>query len=747
MNYLSRFLAVCLAVSLTACGGGSGGNAGTPLLGGAVADLFTSAPASLTLEAGGAKASAFVIGGGKRPYTVVSSDSSVVTVGQGGEGGFVLSGAKVGTAVVSIKDAGGQAVTVAVTTRASKDLTVAAPSNLILAPTEKQSYAVSGGSAPYAATSNNSSVVAVDLASTGLVITGQRTGSAQIAVIDSANNRVFVDVTVSAAPPLSSTVPAVLSLLVDVPSPLYKVSGGVPPYEVRASNPGVLSATLSGGELSLKGLAVGSSSLLVTDAAGMSASLATVGVNRPTSTPLAAIPSTATGQVGDSLTFTITGGTPDGTGLYSIRSNNPNIVTVPATGGTSFKASLVAAGSTVVTIMDSLGQVQNVAVTAQQPSVTVLFTTAPPTVVFTNGVSQTFDVGGGTGGYRFQSSNLAVATVPPSGSVLTVTPVEVGTATITVSDSAGTQRSFSVLVQPALPLSTTAPAAGVTLAPSVATTPYAIIGGRVPYEVSSSNPAVVRASIPVASPNVLGIIPSAPGVAAITVTDAAGARTVVNVTVSPVGTSALTVTPGAAAGTVGDVLTFTVSGGTPSNTGAYTVRSNNTNVLTVVQTQPAVFQASLLNAGSTVISVFDSQGQIQNLTVNVASTPTAIRLAPIAITVGESYDLGPNPAPNNLSLTVIGGTVSSNARVFSSDVGRILATSNGRTITLYRGSYGKLCFRPADGANTLGAELPVVITVVDDLGASATMTVTIRNEVTSTNDAATPPQQVLTSCE
>lgn len=746
MNYFYRLLAVCLALALTACGGGSGGNAGTPLLGGAVPDLFTSAPASLTLEVGGGKAAAFVIGGGKRPYTVVSSDSSVVTVGQGGEDGFVLSGAKVGTAVVSIKDSAGKSVTVAVTTRASKDLAVTAPASLILAPAERQSYTVSGGSAPYSAASSNSSVVSVDLSGTGFVITGQRTGSAQISVMDATNNRVFVDVTVSAVPPLGSTVPAVLSLLVDIPSPPYKVGGGIPPYDVRASNPGVLSAVLNGSELSLRGLSVGSSALIVTDAAGTSASLAAVSVNRPTSTPLAAIPSTATGQVGDSLTFTITGGNPDATGLYSIRSNNPSVVTVPAAGGTSFTARLVSPGSTVVTIVDSFGQVQNVAVTAQQPSVTALFTTAPPTVVFTNGVSQQFAVGGGTGGYRFQSSNLAVATVPLSGSMLTVTPVEVGAATITVSDSAGSQRSFSVTVQPSLPLSTAAPATGVTLAPSTAATPYTIIGGRTPYEVSSSNPAVVSASIPIASPNTLNITPAAAGSAAVTVTDAAGARTVVNVTVSPAGTSALTVTPGAAAGTVGDVLTFTVSGGTPSNAGSYTVRSNNANVLTVPATASSTFSATLVNAGSTVISVFDAQGQVQTLTVSVSSTPTSIRLAPSAITVGENLKL----SVNKIELTVVGGTVAGDVKVFSSDVIRVVPTAQGRIITLSEGDYGKLCFRPAgtdaDAKFDPGAELPVVITVVDDQGASATMTLSIRNEVTitSTGSGTTTTQ---TSCE
>jgi len=648
MTMLARICALITALVLSACGGG-GGDAGTPSLGGGgAATLFTSATATVNLEVG--RAGEYSISGGKAPYTISSSDLAVASVGLQGTAGFVISGVKGGSATVTVKDAAGTAVSIAVTVGSSTPLFSSAPSSISVQPQASQTYLISGGATPYAVSSADISVASAALTDSGLsfTVTGQKTGATRVVLTDAKGVSVVVSVAVTQA---SAAVPLTVS------------------------------------------------------------------------------PAAVTAFVGDNLNFVVQGGTP-GTAGYSTSVVNQGVATASSTGANTFRINLARAGQTAVTVTDSLGQVQTVSVTAQAVPAAALFTSAPAAVVFTNGVEQSFIVGGGSGAYAFQSSNLAVATVGPPGNSLVVTPRGVGTTTISVSDGTGARVSFTATVQAAIPLATSAASAGVTLAPSNTPTDYDIIGGITAYAVSSSNRAVATAQVTGASSNVLSITPVAAGSATVVVTDSAGTQVQVPVTVSPTGVRALSVTPESAGGTVGDVLTFTVGGGTPAG-GDYTVRSNNTSIATVPATASSTFSATLVNAGTTVISVFDAQGQIQNVTLNVTSAATAIRVSPSAVLLGERLDLGPNLDPNNISLSVIGGAIAGNARAFSSDLTRITPVASGRTIRLFQGIQGTLCFVP--GTDTSAAtvtDLPVVITVVDDQGSSATMTVTIRNEST-----------------
>lgn len=702
---------------------------------GNTAALFTSAPGAIAVSTGVTRT--FEILGGTAPYFSRSTNEAVSTVTNVGS---VLSirGDGPGTATAVVRDSLGASVNIAVTVGSTVPLYTSAPASVRLAVGEQSApFAIVGGASPYTVTTTNANVFSVSQPTPTTfrllgVSPGGVTDTISAVVKDALGSTVSINVSVGPALPLFMTAPSsVLIGIGAVNAQTYQIRGGTPPYLAAVTNDASTTAPVSarigtsGDTLIVQGLAAGTAQVLLTDSLGDRVAT-TVSVSGSATAPLAVSPAAVTGAVGDSLNFVIQGGTP-GAGGYTASVVNQNVASALSTGANSFRVNLTRVGQTDITVVDSLGQVQVVTVTAQ-PSSSALFTSAPANVTFTNGVAQSFTVGGGTGTYSFQSSNLAVASVGAPGTTLVVTPQGVGSASVTVSDSAGAQVSFNVSVQAAVPLATSAPPAGVTLSPSATPTDYEIFGGRTGYTVSSSNQAVATVQVTGASSNVLSITPVAAGTATVVVTDAVGSRVQVPVTVSPSGVLALTVTPESAGGTVGDVLTFTVSGGTPAG-GNYTVRSNNTNIATVPATASSTFSATLVNAGTTVISVFDAQGQIQNVTLNVTSAATAIRVSPSAVLVGERLDLGPNLDPNNISLSVIGGAIAGNARAFSSDLTRITPVASGRTIRLFQGIQGTLCFVP--GTDTSAAtvtDLPVVITVVDDQGSSATMTVTIRNE-------------------
>jgi hypothetical protein len=524
------------------------------------------------LEAGASKASVFAIGGGKRPYTVTSSDSSVVAAGQSGEEGFALMGVRPGSATVVIKDASGQAVNIAVTTRPTKDLSITAPSALILALNAKQPFVVSGGAEPFSSVSSNPSVAQVSrLTGTDFSIQAIRSGTAQINVTDANGSKVSVDVTVSPGVPLFSTAPSALSLFVDTAQP-YKLGGGVPPYTVRSSNPGVLDVVLAqnGTDLMVKGLAVGSSSIVVTDEAGASATISSVTVAR-----------------------------------------------------------------------------------AQQ-----LLAVVP---------------------------NPVVLSAPLAGQVATAST-------------------------------------------------YPIAGAKIPLVARSSDESIVKVSVDFSSGSpVLNVVPLAVGTARLLLTDALGGQFTSEVTVSSAAVVPLTITPGAATAVVGDVLNFTLSGGTPDAGGFYSVRSNNQSILTVPSLASSNFSATLVSAGSTVVTVVDAQGQVKTVAIDVNPANTSLRLSPSSVSIKESETAA---NVNNIVVSVVGGSIAAGQtnpriRAFSSNVARLDPTpsTDGKKIVLAMGSRNNLCFKPGtDTPSPSASVLPIVITAVDDAGASATMVVNITDD-------------------
>jgi hypothetical protein len=170
------------------------------------------------------------------------------------------------------------------------------------------------------------------------------------------------------------------------------------------------------------------------------------------------------------------------------------------------------------------------------------------------------------------------------------------------------------------------------------------------------------------------------------------------------------------------VLSFQVAGGAPP----YAVTLNNGSIASlassVVATNGGTFKATLLNVGTTSISIVDSVGAVTTITLTVNQTSTVMRLSPSAMLVGENNG-------NPITLFIYGGNAPYSA--FTSDLLKSSVSLSGTTanpsITVSTGTSGNRCINPVDGTGAYirNGTYAITITVVDSLGASATSVMTI----------------------
>lgn len=246
--------------------------------------LDTTAPESLNLGLGTDAARQFGISGGVAPYTVSSSNSSVVSAVVSG-GTFTLTGLLPGTATISVRDAANVVKTIEVTAAAAVPLYTTATDSITVVPVPVtdppttvgvRTFEIGGGVSPYRVSSSNSGVVDAVVAGNTLTVTGKFTGTAVLTVRDAVNATVAINVTVAPQVALYTSAPAAVTVAIN-DTATFNVSGGVAPYSAASSNQGVATATVTGTSLAIKGIArsangppavPGTATVLVRDAVG-----------------------------------------------------------------------------------------------------------------------------------------------------------------------------------------------------------------------------------------------------------------------------------------------------------------------------------------------------------------------------------------------------------------------------------------------------------------------------------------------
>lgn len=296
-----------------------------------------------------------------------------------------------------------------------------------------------------------------------------------------------------------------------------------------------------------------------------------------TPTPLV-IYGSESGNVGQTLSFLVAGGTPEYSVISSI-SSVAAVSTVSKSGNLYiFTATLSSKGITSLIVTDANNTTKTLSLTVNELP---LKTTAPSAVNVVTSSSVNYTISGGNGFYSASSSNESVAKASVSlfGSILTINGLSAGTATITVCDAwCASTVTINVTVGSSstpIALYTTAPSNVSMLTSETAT--YSIAGGTSPYTANSSSTSV--ASTTVNGSELKVTAKTLLGSASIVVTDSLGATVTIAVTVASNGVPFSTTAPLAitlpATGTAGQ-QTYTNSGGTAP----YTCTSDKVSVVT-----------------------------------------------------------------------------------------------------------------------------------------------------------------------
>lgn len=644
MNLAKYFIALALLALLTACGGG-GGNPGTSSAGSAgvtALPLFTSAPASLSLTSGSTSPS-YSISGGVAPYTVTSDKPSVISAPLN-ESQFSVSiatGAS-GSGSISITDAKGTKVQVAVTVLASAvgpvaALFVDAPANLTIAVgASGNTYTVSGGAGSYTAVSSDKAVAnsTTPDANGRFVIQGVGAGNASVTVKDALGTAIAISVTVPAPAAFFSTAPGTLQILSGATN-FYTVFGGTAPYVVNSNSGIITDVVLTGASLSIRGKVPGHQTVAISDAKGAVINI-DVTVNQGLYTDA---PSNLSIVNGTGIAFSIFGGIPyGGTAAYRVNSSNPAIASA-AISGTTLSISGLSSGATSLVISDSVGATTTVAVTV--PVAGALVSTAPSSLSLATGASGAYVLSGGSGTYTVTSANPSIVGAVVTGSTLTISAVADtagGAANVTVTDSVHTSPLTIAVTAVPVQFFTTAPPA-LFLTPTGQAT-YTIFGGVPPFSVQSGNLSAVSGTVSGRSFTLQAV---AAGTAQVLVKDSNGLSVPVSVTVGSAN-QFFVAAPGATNMGIGTASpAYQISGGAKP----YSVTSSDGRVATAtVDTASSTLTINAVAVGNTTLRVTDAIGASYSITVVVDNPSGAASAIPTSIDILASSNTL-NSTPNS----------------------------------------------------------------------------------------------------
>lgn len=454
-------------------------------------DLYTSAPNLVSVAVGGSSA-IYSIGGGSQVYAVTTSDTRIATVGQTTSREFVITGRSGGKAVVTVKDTLGKEVKIDVVVGTVDELFSTAAKDVTVEVGGANSYKVGGGSTVYFADSSNIGVARATISGNDLIITGVSTGKATVIVRDSTTGSLEINVTVGTGTPIPLFTTASSSIVVaPSASPSFTIGGGRAPYRVSSSNASIVSATISGTNLTLNGVAKGSAQVIVTDTAG-----ATVTINVTVGTGIVVplfttAPASVTVVSPASATYSIGGGT----GPYTVTSSNVAVASVTSS-ESGFVVKGESTGTAQVMIRDAVGASVSVTVTVTAAA-SVPLAVLPGDSTGAVGDTLTFNISGGSSPYTISNNNPSIATVTQSGSVFTAKLSNVGATKVVIIDAQNKSVEVTITATASNSLLRISPSSITVGEDSTNDVGLTIYGGTGPYRAFTSD--LVLSSVPVGS--------------------------------------------------------------------------------------------------------------------------------------------------------------------------------------------------------------------------------------------------------
>lgn len=525
-------------------------------------------PISAQIEIG--QTQQFTASGGTTPYTWSVNNPVVASINNNS----VLTALNAGTVQVTAMDANGDS-------GASGNITITIPTisvtpgNQFIPQGQTLQLFASGGTPPYSWNVANSLVANI---STGGLLSALAGGVTQVTATDAngISGNTQITVTQLAASPTSATMAVGQTLQ-------FSASGGSTPYSWSVNNTAVASINAITGLLTATNL--GTAQVSVTDNTGRTDTTGNINI---VDTPVIATP-VAVMQVGDSQTLTVAGGLAP----YTWNSSNSAVASINANGFVSASS----AGSTVITVTDSIGNSSN-STTIAVRSVTV----SPQAQALLIGETLQFSAAGGAAPYTWSVSDLAVASIDTNG---LLTALNQGAVSVTVTDADGIGATSGLISVNIVAINVNAAVVNVNVG---ATLQFGASGGIAPYSWSVDNTAIATID---ANGLLSGI---ADGSVTVTATDANGNSGVsAPITVS---TSLVTVTPDTANVNRFAWQRFSASAGTPP----YTFSLSNANA-GFINSSTGWYRATGAVGATTTVIVTDADGNVgESGTVTIVNT-------------------------------------------------------------------------------------------------------------------------------
>ena len=414
--------------------------------------------------------------------------------------------------------------------------------------------------------------------------------------------------------------------------------------------------------------------------------------------------------------YEVTGGTRP----YSAKSQNAAVAIASVSDGTlSIAAVKGDVAPVTVTVSDAKGNQALLQVTVTNNPQQGGFVLSERVFSIQPGATRGITLTGGTAPFAVSALKPGVATASVTGDVVTVLGLAEGAdAEIRIIDAKGHVQSAFVTVAAPMPsasgmaLFSNLPA-NLSLRPKNSRT-FTLGGGTAPYSVTTSNAAVLTASVRGAA---LMVQSGSAGNAQLTVTDSAGAtltqRIYVTTTSAP-----LTLTQSSVTGQVGTQITVGIAGGMPP----YRAVSTASVLLAsgaVVEDDVLLLDLAFVG-GPGWVTVQDSENNTATVAVTATPVLSTLSLSPAAATISELLSPDASGLTHQTVLPILAVRGVAPYLVFTSHPNLLRPTVSGNTISVSTPGTAASPVAPCVDQNT-----PVTITVIDATGASASSVITI----------------------
>lgn len=458
-------------------------------------------------------------------------------------------------------------------------------------------------------------------------------------------------------------------------------SGGGAPYTWSSNNPSIASIDSTSGVLTA--LSVGTVIISTTDRFGEVATTGNIVIS-----DINIAPQTATLNISDLLTFTVSGGN----GAHTWVSSNPTIASIGLTTGILTAHNTGTITITATDVNNISGSTLAIDIVSPPPP-TITVTT--PATTLDIGASLSLTATGSLTSYTWSVSDPAVASIGITSGVLT--GLSAGTVTVTATDA----DSFTGVSVPITVINPTVPALPPQIQPQTSllavtdTVQFSVANGEAPFTWSTSNQNTNITSI---NATTIQLSATATATTTVTVTDAQN----ISATTGTIEFRAISVSSPFTSIDIGATLQMTATGGLAP----YTWAINDPAIATI---GPAGVLSGVAT-GNVTVTATDADNFTGSTLITIVSPAANITVFPQTATlpVGDTLSFSVNNAFGHMGRTGALIWSSSNPAVATvSTVGVLTAVDVGTTIITVSDGVGNF---GTSGTITINPPPPVAIT-------------------------------------